>query len=92
VAALGVYVNQLRNRQEKLARKLGAYLPGMPVEHRVVLACINATIAVLVKLLVDKGVITNAELAAALDAATPDLVTAEAPTPQPGPPDVPLEP
>lgn len=80
-------MTQLRQRQQVLARKIGADLPGLATEYRIVLSCSNAALAVLMKLLVDKGVVTDAELAAAYNAATVDLMEAEvyAPTPSPQP-------
>jgi hypothetical protein len=75
-------MNQLRTRQELLAQKIGASIPGLAVEYRVVLSCSNAALAVLMKLLVDKGLVTDAELLAAYNAATVDLVNPEPYAPQ----------
>lgn len=73
------YVNQLMTRQVVASGPLGAYLPGMTADHRVVLSLADAATAALAKLLVDKGIITDAELMGALDAA---LLTAFTPVEQ----------
>lgn len=70
MATLSQYFTQLRTKQDALSKRIGSWLPGMAVEPRVVLACSDATFAVLMKLLVDKGLITDAELQAAFNAAT----------------------
>lgn len=89
MATLSQYTNQLRAKQEALSRKLGAWLPGMSPEPRVVLACSDATFAVLLKLLVDKGLVTDAELQAAFAAASAADFVPEAGV-QPRPPDDPV--
>lgn len=89
MTAIGVYVNQLRAKQEVLALKLGAYLPTLPVELRIVLTCSNAAWAALAKLLVDKGVFTDAELLAAINAAGMAAWASESPTPTGPPPEPP---
>jgi hypothetical protein len=75
-------MNQLRQREELLAQKIGASMPSLAVEYRIVLSCSNAALAVLMKLLVDKGLVTDAELLAAYNAATADLVNQELYDPQ----------
>jgi hypothetical protein len=85
VTALGAYMSQLWQRQVALSGKIGAWLPGMNTDSRVVLACSDASQVVLIKLLVDKGLITDAELVAAFNAATVADFTAVAPQPEPGP-------
>jgi hypothetical protein len=69
VTAVRTYVAQLRQRQRAMSSRFGSYLEAMSPETRVALTCANGSTAVLAKLLVDKGVITDAELIAALDAA-----------------------
>jgi hypothetical protein len=85
VTAIDVYVNQIRQKQEALSRKLGSWLPGMPAEYRVILTLLNIPWAAVAKLLVDKGVFTDAELLAALNAAAVAAWNAENPQPTPGP-------
>jgi len=85
VTAVRTYVAQLRQRQKVLSGRFGSYLESMPTETRVALTCANGSLAVLVKLLVDKGLITDAELIAALDAAMPEPFTPEKGEPDPVP-------
>lgn len=87
MAALGTYFNQLWAKQSALSKKLGAWLPGMGTEDRVILACSDAGLAVVMKLLVDKGLVTDADLLAAFNAATAGDFTGVAPQPDPGPGD-----
>jgi hypothetical protein len=81
VTAIGVYVNTLRAKQEVLSTALGVYLPSLPVEMRVVLTLSNVPWAALVKLLVDKGVFTDAEIVGAVNAAGLAVWAAENPAP-----------
>jgi hypothetical protein len=78
-------MTQLWNRQASLSGKIGAWLPGMDTDSRVILVCSDASQAILMKLLVDKGLITDADLLAAFNAATAADFTAVAPQPEPGP-------
>ena len=89
MATLGQYFNQLWAKQSALSKKVGAWLPGMGTEHRVILACSDAGLAVLLKLLVDKGLITDADLLAAFGAATAADFAAVTPQPEPGAGDTP---
>lgn len=77
------YVNQLRQRQRLISTGLGVNLGGMAAEPRVVLTLSNASLAVIVKILVDKGVITDAEVIAALNAAMAEVFTPEPGQPEP---------
>ena len=87
MTAIGVYVSQIRAKQEFLASKLGTSLPGVSTDLRIVLTVCNVAWAAVAKLLVDKGVFTDAELVTALNAAGVAAWTAENP-PTPGtPPD-----
>lgn len=92
MTAVGVYVNQVRAKQEVLASRLGAYLPSLPVELRIALTLSNVAWAALAKLLVDKGVFTDAELVAAINAAGAAAWAAENPNPAGPPADLPLDP
>lgn len=87
MTAIGVYVAQIRARQEVLALKIGPYLSTLPVELRVVLTCSNVAWAAVAKLLVDKGVFTDAELVAAVNAAGAAAWAAESPPPTGAPAD-----
>jgi hypothetical protein len=77
------YVEEIRQRQESLAPKLGSILAGMPPEFRVVLTLTNAMTAIVFKVLVERGVCTDAELAFLFDDAVAQAFGTEAPT-QPG--------
>lgn len=92
MTAIGVYVAQIRAKEEFLASKIGAYLPSLPVELRIVLTLSNVAWAALAKLLVDKGVFTDAELVAAINAAGVAVWAAENPRPAGPPADLPLDP
>lgn len=85
MTTLGQYMNQLLQRQKVLATKLGAWLPGMATDYRVILACGDASQAILMKLLVDKGVVSDAELVAAFSAASAADFSAIATEPEPIP-------
>lgn len=87
MTAIGTYVSQIRAKQEVLALKMGPYLSTLPVELRVVLTCSNVAWAAVAKLLVDKGVFTDAELLAAINAAGMAAWAAELPTPTGPPPE-----
>lgn len=63
------YVEQIRARQEQLARRLGADLRGMPEELRVVLTCSNAMTAICFRAFTQLGLITDAQIAQAFDEA-----------------------
>lgn len=91
MTAVRTYVAQLRQRQKLLSGRFGSYLEAMPTETRVALTCANGSTAVLVKLLVDKGIITDAELVAALDAAMAETFAPEKTRPE-IPPDPALTP
>lgn len=72
MATVKQYTQQIRNRQTVIARKLGCDINQSDKKTRVVNLALIVLIAVLVKTLVDKGVITDADLAATLDAARDD--------------------
>jgi hypothetical protein len=66
------YVQALRDRQLIIGEKLGTHLQGTPKEDRVLNLSVLALLSVLIKTLVDKGVITDAELTATLNEARDD--------------------
>ena len=88
MTTLGQYMDQLLQRQRALATKLGSWLPGMATDYRVILACGDASQAILMKLLVDKGLLTDAELSAAFNAATAASFAGVATEPEPLPPNL----
>lgn len=64
MATLVQYLQQLRAMHRATARKLGMDLQAQDVGDRILTASAGAVIAVIVKTLVDKGVITDDDLAA----------------------------
>lgn len=89
------YAQALKARQIQVARKVGIDILGSPLEIRILLNLFNASLGVLVRLLVLKNVITDAELIASLDAAMSEpfqpepvqpVVFEPAPPPEPPPP------
>lgn len=67
MATVKAYVVAMRKAQRGIAVKLGSSLEDKRAQ--VIVASCLALQGVLIKLLVDKGVVTDAELQAALDAA-----------------------
>lgn len=82
------YVVQLRSAQNAIGLKLGVDLTTAPKATRVATLSVLALIGVLVKVLVDKGVVTNNELTTELNAAIADVWPDEPVevTPPPPPP------
>lgn len=70
-------VKALNNRQRGMSVKVGVSLSQMPVEPRAVLQLSNVALVAVVKLLVAKGLITEAELDQAFDAANGWVIPAE---------------
>jgi hypothetical protein len=66
------YVQIMRNAQWDLARKLGADLSAADRQTRVLMISTLAVQAVLIEVLVAKGVVKDAELLGALNAARAD--------------------
>lgn len=66
------YIQALRNRQNLIAKQFGSDITGADKPSRVANLALLVLLAVLIKVLVDKGVITDAELTAALDLARDD--------------------
>jgi hypothetical protein len=69
VATLAAYVQALRDRQVVIARKLGSDVSRSDKQTRVLNLSVLTLLATVIKTLVDKGVITDAELLATLDTA-----------------------
>lgn len=67
MATVKQYVTQAWEIQKAIALKMGVDVRGEPKGVRVMLQSTLVIICVLVKLLVDKGVFTNAEVTAAFD-------------------------
>jgi hypothetical protein len=92
MASIPQYVSSLRVRQRIVAQAYGINLEHSAFEIRIILAVMNATIAVVVKLLVDKALVSDAEVSAAFDAAMSAPLGQEPSEPPPlpdlaGPPD-----
>lgn len=66
------YIRAMWTRQEVMARRMGCDITASGKSTRVLNLSLVALVAVLVKVLVDKGVITDSELTAALNAARDD--------------------
>jgi hypothetical protein len=81
MATVKQYVQQMRDTQDSIAAKYGSDISHADKQTRVLNLSILALLAVLIKTLVDKGVIANADLTATLNAAGVDTY-----------PDEPLEP
>jgi hypothetical protein len=73
MATVKQYIAALRQRQDVIAVKYGCDIARADKQTRVVNLSILALLAVIVKALVDKGVITDAELTATLNAARDDV-------------------
>lgn len=67
MATAKVYATQVYEIQKAIALKMGIYVAGESKQVRVVLKSTSIVFGVLMKLLVDKGLLTNAELTAAFD-------------------------
>lgn len=76
-------VKILNQHQRQASRKLGCVLAQMPVEPRVALQLANGAVVTLALLLIQKGVITEAELGAAVNAADSWVIDPESPLPEP---------
>jgi hypothetical protein len=72
MATVPQYIAQMRQRQDVIASKYGCDISRADKQVRVLNLSILALIAVVVKTLVDKGVITDAELLATMNAARDD--------------------
>lgn len=77
---------RLRTFQRVVGLKLGVELRGEPKGMRVLAGSSSASLAVLLKLLVDKGLITDAELADAYSLTESDSYDDEPADPAPGSP------
>ncbi len=84
MATVKQYVTQIWDRQRVIGRKLGSDVGRVDKQTRVLVLSIDVIIAVIVKVLVDKGVVTDAELLAALDAARDDIYADEPTEPAAG--------
>ena len=77
------YVTALSNRQQVIAMKYGADLNRTSKTTRVAIKSVLVLLAIVIKTLVDKGVVTDAELTATLDAARDDAYPDEPVDPPP---------
>jgi len=71
VATVQTYVSQILQVQKQVAMKMGSSI--LDKRLQILLASSAVPVAVLIKVLVDKGVVTNAELQNALDTAMNDV-------------------
>ena len=81
MATVKQYVVAMRTAQKQVGIKLGSGLSDK--RSQVLVTSVLAILGVLVKLLVDKGVVTDAELQTALDAAMADTYPDEPDQPVP---------
>lgn len=72
MATVKQYIQALQDRQTIIAKKFGADITGADKQTRVMNLALLALIAVLVKTLVDKGLITDADLTGTLNLARDD--------------------
>jgi hypothetical protein len=72
MATLQQYVTQMRDRQLVIARKLGCNVTRIRKPERVLNLASLVILAAVVKALTDKGVMSDAELLAALNSARDD--------------------
>jgi hypothetical protein len=86
MASLATYVGQLWDRQRLIARKLGSNIGDADKPNRVLNKSLLVLLAVVVKTLTDKGVITDAELLATLNTARDAAYDDEPIQPEPEPP------
>lgn len=70
MAGLKVYATNLWKAQRVLCGKLGLQVAAAPLSERALAVSGDILLGVLAKLLVDKGLVTDAELSAALNTAT----------------------
>jgi hypothetical protein len=69
MATIPTYVNQMLTRQRAIAKRLGCDIRQADKPTRVLNLALLVMLAVVVKTLVDKGVITDQELMGTMDAA-----------------------
>jgi hypothetical protein len=62
VATLKVYARQLWQVQRSVCEKLGVQIAWAPLDQRAMMLSGDVTLAMLIKILTDKGVITDQEL------------------------------
>jgi hypothetical protein len=93
MAEVREYAAMLRQSADTVAHKMGVYFPGSSKETRVLIRVIVGVFAELIKVLVDKGLVTDEEIATRLSASpaeeyveepvVPDAVTPPPPEPEP---------
>jgi hypothetical protein len=72
MASIKTYITQLQNRQQIIARKFGCDITRLDKQARVLNLSILALLAVLIKTLTDRSIITDAQLLATMDSARDD--------------------
>jgi len=68
MATIPVYVQKLFDAQQWIARQMGVDIRVISAEARVIVLSQDLTTAVILKTLVDKGVVTDAELTTTMNA------------------------
>lgn len=81
MATVRQYYNNLKDARDQICTFMGSTAAGRPSDQRALTNSTLAAVAIVVKALTDKGVITDAELLAAKNAALADLWDQELPTP-----------
>lgn len=84
MATVKQYVTQLRTAQRQIANKLGVDVTQTDRQTRVIIRTILALLAVVIKVLVDQGVITDGQLQTAYQQAMDDTWPAEPEQPPEG--------
>jgi hypothetical protein len=77
MTTIPTYVQQMRDRQAVIARKLGSDIGQVDKQTRVANLSLLVLLAAVIKTLTDKGLISDAELLATLNAARDDSYTDE---------------
>lgn len=77
------YAQAIRSSMRTIARKMGLAVDSADKTLRIVASVVAVVIGVLCKVLVDKGLVTDQELQAALDAAAADNYPEEPSEPAP---------
>jgi hypothetical protein len=88
MATVAAYVTQMLTRERVIAKKLGCDIRQADKPTRVLNLAMLVMLAVVVKTLVDKGVVTDADLLATMDTARDDAYNdqpTEPPPPEPDP-------
>lgn len=77
MATIAQYVQKMRSTHQLVAWKMGTDVSGMQKSTRAAVAAVFVVVAVVVKTMVDKGLITDADLNAQLTALGDDVYADE---------------